>query len=113
MHILVKIFTFILRSVSMYLGFPSGAVVKNLSASIGDTRDLGWSPGLGRSPGVGNGNLLQYCFLPGKSHEQRSLIGVTKSWTQLSMPASVYLNLKFIAMTMFFYSILRYLDMHS
>ena len=102
MYILVKIFTVILRSVSMYLGFPGGAVVKNPLPSIGDTRDLGWIPGLGRSAGVGNGNPLQYCFLPGTNHEQRSLVGVTKSWTQLSMPASVYLNCKFIAINYVF-----------
>ena len=28
-----------------------------------------------RSPGGGNGNLLQYLFLPGKSNGQRSLVG--------------------------------------
>ena len=31
-------------------------VVKNLPASVGDARDMGSIPGLGRSPGVGNGN---------------------------------------------------------
>ena len=35
-------------------------MVKNLSASAGDARDLGLIPGLGRSSGGGNGNLLQY-----------------------------------------------------
>ena len=39
--------------------FPSGAVVKNLPANAGDSRDAGSIPGLGRSPGGGNGNLLQ------------------------------------------------------
>ena len=38
-------------------------VVKDLSASAGDVRDLGWIPGLVRSPGEGNGNLLQYSCL--------------------------------------------------
>ena len=38
------------------------------------TRDTGSIPGLGRSPGVKkNGNARQ-CFLPVKSHGQRSLI---------------------------------------
>ena len=32
---------------------PGGAVVKNLSANVGDT---GLNPGLGQSLGVGNGN---------------------------------------------------------
>ena len=42
MHILGKTFTFILRSVSMYLGFPSGAVVKNLSANVEAAGGAGW-----------------------------------------------------------------------
>ena len=42
-------------------------VVKNPPASEGDIRDSGFITGLGRSPGGG--------FLPGESHEQRSLAG--------------------------------------
>ena len=38
-------------------------VVKNLPASVGDARDMGSIPGLGRSPGVGHGNALQYSCL--------------------------------------------------
>ena len=34
--------------------------------------DVGSIPGSGGSPGVGNGNPV---FLPGKSHQQRSLAG--------------------------------------
>ena len=41
------------------MGFPGGAVVKNLLANAGDARDAGSIPGLRRSPGEGNGNLLQ------------------------------------------------------
>ena len=37
-----------------------GVVVKNLPASTGDAKDLGWIPGFGQSPGGGNGNPLQY-----------------------------------------------------
>ena len=44
-------------------GFPSGTVVKNPPANVGDTGDAGSIPGSGRSPGVGNGNLLQYSYL--------------------------------------------------
>ena len=40
------------------MGFPSDAVVKNLSAGAGDTRNMGSVPGLGRFPGVRNGNPL-------------------------------------------------------
>ena len=43
-------------------GFPSGAIVKSLLDSAGDSRDSGLIPGSGRSPGVGNGNPLQYFF---------------------------------------------------
>ena len=38
-------------------------VVKNLSASAGDVRDVGLTPELGRSPGGGHGRPLQYSCL--------------------------------------------------
>jgi len=44
-------------------GFLGGAVVKNLLANSGDTRDWGSITGLERLPGVGNGNPLQYSCL--------------------------------------------------
>ena len=66
----------------------SGAVVKNLPANAGDTRDLGSIPGSGRSPGIGNGNRLQYSCL-GNSMDRGALWaivnGITKSQMQLSM----------------------------
>ena len=40
-------------------GFPGGAVVKNLPANAGGTRDSGW----GRSPRERIGNPLQYSCL--------------------------------------------------
>ena len=43
--------------------FPCGSVVKNLPADVGDIRDTGLIPVLGRSPGGGNGNPLQYSCL--------------------------------------------------
>ena len=43
--------------------FPGGAVVKNLPASVRDTRDAGSIPGSGRSSGVRNSNPLQYFCL--------------------------------------------------
>ena len=49
-------------------------MVKNLPASTEDARDVGLIPGLGTSPGVGNGKPTSV-FLPGKFHEQRSLVG--------------------------------------
>ena len=47
-----------------WVSFQVALVVKNLSASARDTRDMGSIPGLGRSPGVGKGNPLQpFCLL--------------------------------------------------
>ena len=38
-------------------------VVKNRSDNVGDLRDVGLIPGLGRSLGEENGDPLQYSFL--------------------------------------------------
>ena len=38
-------------------------MVKNPPANVGNARDMGLIPALGRSPGVGNGNPLQYSCL--------------------------------------------------
>ena len=56
-------------------------------ADVGDIRDVGLTPGLGRSPGGGHGNPLQYSCLE-NLQGQRSLVGyvvhrVTESQTQL------------------------------
>ena len=67
--------------------FPGVAVVKNLPASAGDTRDVSSIPGSGRSPGVGNGNLLQYACLEYSMNRGAwwaTVRGVAKSQTQLS-----------------------------
>ena len=45
------------------LGFLGDSVIKNLSASEGDTRDVDSIPGLGRSAGGGNRNPLQHSCL--------------------------------------------------
>ena len=47
-------------------------VLKNLTASAGDVRDVGSILGSGRSPGGGHGIPV---LLPGESHGQRSLVG--------------------------------------
>ena len=44
-------------------GFPGGASGKEPSCNVGDTRDMGSIPELGRSPGGGHGNPLQYSCL--------------------------------------------------
>ena len=41
------------------MGFPGGAVVKNLPANAGGARDVGLTSGSGRSPREGHGNPLQ------------------------------------------------------
>ena len=38
-------------------------MVRNLAVNVGDIRDSGSIPGLGRSPGAGNGNPVQYSCL--------------------------------------------------
>ena len=61
-------------------------MVKNLPASIGDVRDMGLIPGLGRSPGGGHGNPLQCSCLEDpldRGAWQAMVHRVTKSQTQL------------------------------
>ena len=49
---------------SEFFRSPSGAlVVKNLSASVGDRREVGPVPGLGRYPGGEQGIVFQYFCL--------------------------------------------------
>jgi len=38
-------------------------MVKNLTANVGDMKDVGSLPRLGRSSGRGHGNLIQYSCL--------------------------------------------------
>ena len=64
-------------------GFPSGAVVKNLSANAREARDAGSISGSGNSPGVRNGNPLQYSSL--KNSTDTTVHGVSNSWTQLGL----------------------------
>ena len=58
-------------------------VVKNPPANVGDIRDVGSIPGLGRSPEGGHGNPTP-ASLPGESHGQRNLVGCSpfghKEW---------------------------------
>ena len=62
-------------------------VVKNLPANVGDARDLGSIPGLGRSPAGGNGNPLQYSCLENSKERgtwQGVIQGAAKSRIQWS-----------------------------
>ena len=65
--------------------------------NAGDARDMGSIPGSGRSPEGGNGNLLQYACLGnsmGSGTWWTTVHGVTKSQTQLSMRAHIYIATK-------------------
>ena len=67
--------------------FPDSAVVKNLPASTGDSRDMGLISGSGRSTGVGNGNPLQYSCLENSMDRgswQAIVHGLAKRWTWLN-----------------------------
>ena len=59
-------------------------LVKNPPANVGNARDMGLIPGLGRSPGGGNGNPLQYPCLENVMDREvwwAIVHGVAKSWT--------------------------------
>ena len=67
--------------------FPGGSVVKNSTASAGDSGDASLIAGLERFPGEGNGNPLQYSCLENSvdiGAWQATVHGVAKSWTWLS-----------------------------
>ena len=67
-----------------YRGLPCSS---NGKESACNSEDPGSSHGLGRPPGEGNSNPLQYPCL-GNPMDRRALwsrvLGLTKSWTQLS-----------------------------
>ena len=65
------------------LGFPSGSVIKDLSANAGEAGSI---PESGRSPGGGNGNPLQYSCLENPMDRGAwwaTVHRVTKSQTRL------------------------------
>ena len=60
-------------------------VIKNLPADIGDIRDTGSIPALGRSSGGGNGNPPQYFCLQNPMDRracQATVHRIAQSWTQ-------------------------------
>ena len=62
-------------------------VVKNPPANVGDKRDTGSIPGLGRSPRGGHGNSLQCPCLENPMDRgawQATVHRVAKSWTRLT-----------------------------
>ena len=81
-------------------------MVKNLSASAGDARDVGSNPGSGRSPGGGRDNLLQYFCLENPMDRgtwQATVHRVAKSQTQLSkITYLIYYNIGSVLCFQFF-----------
>ena len=62
-------------------------MLKNLPTNVGDARDAGSIPGLGRFPGEGHGNPLQSSCLENSMDRgawQATVLGVAKSRTQQS-----------------------------
>ena len=68
---------FIVYMYHMFGASQVALVVKNPPASAGDMRDVGSITGSGRFPGEGNGNPLQYSFLPWRA----TVCGVSKCLT--------------------------------
>ena len=69
------------------MSFPSGSVVKNPPAKVGDAGDVGSIHGSGRSPGGGHSNPLQYSHLENSMDREAWLAtvhGVSKGRKQLS-----------------------------
>ena len=76
------------------MGFPGGTVIKNLPATVGDTRDEDSIPKSGRFSGVRNGNPLQYSCLENSMDRgawPAAAPGVSKSQTQLSDGMHIFL----------------------
>ena len=72
-------------------------VVKNPPVSVGEERDTGSIPGLGRSPGEGNGNLLQYSCLENPMDRgawRATVHGVVKSQAQLSVHTQTHTHIE-------------------
>ena len=68
------------------VGFPGGAVIKNLSTNAGDTRDTGSIPRPERSPGGWHSNPLQYSCQENPMDRGAwwaMVHGVAKSWIWL------------------------------
>ena len=62
------------RRACIWEGFPAGSVVKNPSTNAGAAGDVSMIPGAERIP-WGRKRQPTLVFLPGKSHEQKSLAG--------------------------------------
>ena len=69
-------------------------MVNNLPAAVGDPKDLGSIPGLGRSPGEGNDNPLQYSCLENPMDRgawQATVHGIAETQTGLNPHACIFI----------------------
>ena len=85
--------SFLLTQMPSEEGLPDGWVVKNPSASAGDTGDMGSVSGSGRFPGGVYGNPLQYSCLENSMDRgawRAAVLGVPKNWTRLSNWAGMH-----------------------
>ena len=71
-------------------GFPGGSDGKESACNLGDSGSIA---GSGRSPEGGHGNPLQYSFLPGEIHGQRSLAGCPRGGREPDTTEQVTLSL--------------------
>ena len=84
---------FLWKKCKAVYSFPGSSVVKNPSATAGDTGDMGSIPGWGRYPRGGNGNPLQYSCLENSMDRGTwwaTAHGVSKSQIQLRSWASTH-----------------------
>ena len=81
-----------------YVGFPGGAVVKNLPAKAADAGDTGLIPGWGKSYRLGSDNSPQYSRLENSVDRgawRATVHGAAKSRTCLSIHGTRCLHLAF------------------
>ena len=83
----------------IYKDFPSGSVIKDTLANVGNTGDRVWICKSGRSSGEENGNPFQYSCLENSMDRGAwwaAVHRVTKRQTQLSMHACHSRNYKHV-----------------
>ena len=90
-------------------------MVKNPSASAGDTRDVGLIPGPGRSLIVEDGNSLQYSCLEHSMDRGTwwaTVYRVAKSWTWLSTQTHIFFSRnKFVLKNLLSLNLHKFLDL--
>ena len=73
-------------------------VVKNPPAKVGDVRDVGSIPGLGRSPGGGHGSPLQYSCLENPMDRGCTESATTKATEHVCIQLTIQMWVNFQAL---------------